>query len=183
MQIKDLAKTRIGHSFRHKLVNDPEGNTKIIQPKNISSTGFLDLKNYPPIQTKIVPNNPLATGEVLFLNKGRFVAAIFNESEQECWTTPGSVIILTLNSTKILPEYLALYLNSSKGRQKLNRVTEFSSIPFITRTNLERIDIPIPSKDKQKNLINLMSTISRYEKLTTRKTNLLKNILNAKLEF
>jgi len=183
MQIKDFAKTRIGHSFRHKLINDPDGTTKIIQPKNISSTGLLDFENYPPIQTKTVPNNPLVKGEVLFLNKRRFVAAVFNESGQECWTAPGSVIILTLDPAIVLPKYLALYLNSSKGQQKLNKVTEFSSIPFITRTNLEKINIPVPPQEKQKNLIHLMSTISRYEKLTIKKTNLLKNILNSELEF
>lgn len=182
MQIGNLCTTRVGHSFRKKMVNNPEGTTKIVHPRNICGDGFLKFSS-PPLQTSIASKRPLKNGEILLQNKGRFAAAVFNMPKNECWITPASVIVLTLKTKKALPEYIALYLNSTKGQQKLNRVKELSSIPFVTRPNLEKIEIPIPPLKKQQMLIDLNKTISKYKDLTEQKTKLLINIMNSELEM
>jgi len=182
MQIKDFCKTRVGHSFRKKMVNDPEGITKIVHPRNICRDGFLRFST-PPLQTSIASKRPLRNGEILLQNKGRFAAAVFNMPENECWITPASVIILTLNTKEVLPEYIALYLNSAKGQQKLSKLKELSSIPFVTRPNLEKIDIPIPKIENQQMLVEINKAISKYKDLTEQKTKLLINIMNSELEM
>lgn len=181
MQVKDFCTTRVGHSFRKRVVNDPEGITRVVLPGNIQQDGFIKF-SAPPIQTLITPKKLLKEGEILLQNKGRFVAAVFNMPEDECWITPASVLILTLKSKEILPGYIALYLNSAKGQRQLNSVRELSSIPFITRENLEKLDIPIPPIKKQEKLIKLNTAISKYKELTQRKTDILINIMNAELE-
>lgn len=182
MQIGNLCTTRVGHSFRKKLVNDPEGVTKIVHPRNICGDGFLKFIS-PPLQTSIASKRPLENGEILLQNKGRFAAAVFNMPGNEYWITPASVIILTLTTKEVLPEYIALYLNSIKGQQKLSKVKELSSIPFVTRPNLEKINIPIPDIEKQQMLIDFNKTISKYKSLTEQKTKLLINIMNSELEM
>ncbi len=182
MQIGNFCRTRVGHSFRKKIVNDPEGTTKVVHPRNICGDGFLRFST-PPLHTTITSKRPLKNGEILLQNKGRFAAAVFNMPENECWITPASVIVLTLKTKKVLPEYIALYLNSAKGQRKLNNVKELSSIPFVTRPNLEGIDIPVPSIKKQQTLIDLNETISKYKELTKQKTKLLINIMNSELEM
>ncbi len=183
MQIRDFCTTRVGHSFRKKVVNNPEGTTKIVLPGNISKDGILKFTNASPLHTAITSKRPLENGEILLQNKGRFAAAVFNMPENECWITPASVIILTLNTKEVLPEYIVLYLNSVKGQQKLSKLKELSSIPFITRPNLQKIDIPIPEIEKQQMLIDLNKTISRYKDLTEKKTKLLIDIMNSELEM
>ncbi len=183
MQIKNFCATRVGHSFRKRVVNNPEGTTKVVLPGNIGDDGFLKFTNDLPLQTTTTSKRPLKTGEILLQNKGRFAAAVFNMPEDECWITPASVIILTLKTKEVLPEYIALYLNSTKGQRKLNGVKELSSIPFVTRPNLEKIEIPIPPLKKQQMLIDLNKTISKYKDLTEQKTKLLINIMNSELEM
>ena len=182
MQIGNLCKTRVGHSFRKKIVNDPEGTTKVVHPRNICGDGFLRFST-PPLHTTITSKRPLRNGEILLQNKGRFAAAVFNMPENEYWITPASVIILTLNTKEVPPEYIALYLNSAKGQQKLSKLKELSSIPFITRPNLEKINIPIPKIEKQQMLIDLNKAISKYKDLTEQKTKFLINIMNSELEM
>ena len=183
MRIRDFCTTRVGHSFRKKVINDTEGTTKIVRPGNILENGFLEFTNSPPLQTSITSKRPLRNGEILVLNKGRFAAAVFNMPGNECWITPASVIILTLNTKEVLPEYIALYLNSTKGQRKLNSVKELSSIPFVTRPNLEKINIPIPTLEKQQKLIDLNTAISKFKEHTNRKAELLINIINSELEM
>lgn len=183
MQIKDFCTTRVGHSFRKRVVNDPEGVTRVVLPGNISEDGFLKFANAPPLHTTITSKRPLRNGEILLQNKGRFAAAVFNMPENECWITPASVIILTLNTKEVLPEYIALYMNSTKGQQKLSKLKELSSIPFITRPNLEKINIPIPKIEKQQMLVDLNKAIAKYKELTEQKTKLLINIMNSELEM
>lgn len=181
MQIKEFCTTRVGHSFRKKVINDPEGITRVVLPGNISEDGSLRF-NHPPLQTSITSKKPLKNHDILLQNKGRFAAAVFNMPEDEKWITPASVIILTLKTKEILPAYIAIYLNSTKGQQKLSKLKEFSSIPFITRPNLEKINIPIPKIEKQQMLVDLNKAISRYKELTEQKTKLLINIMNSELE-
>ncbi|MCK5132522.1 MAG: restriction endonuclease subunit S [Candidatus Sabulitectum sp.] len=163
------------------MVNDPEGSTRVIHPGDIKEDGFIK-SSAPPVQTSVMPRRPLEKGEILLQNKGRFVAAVFSMPEGECWITPASVLILTLKTKKILPEYIALYLNSTKGQRQLNSVKELSSVPFITRPNLEKINISIPPIKKQEKLIKLNNAISMYKNLTKQKTEILIKIMNSELE-
>ena len=182
MRIIDFCSLRVGHSFRNRLVHVPGGLTKLIQPRNICGDGAIVFSGDEPLLTDITPRNPIKNKEVLFLNKGRFAAAVFKEPDGECWTTPSSVIILTLRNKNVLPEYLALIINSPKGQRKLERLQEMSSIPFVTRRNLEILSIPIPNIEKQQQLVALQHAIREYRRKVLGKTEILKKLLNSELE-
>jgi restriction endonuclease S subunit len=182
MRIFDFCSSRVGHSFRNRLVHVPGGSTKLIQPRNICEDGALMFSSDEPILTDITPRNPIKKNEVLFLNKGRFAAAVFKEPEGECWATSSSVIILTLRNEHVLPEYLSLFINSPRGQRKLERLQEMSSIPFVTRRNLEILSIPIPNIEKQHELIAFHNEIREYRRKVLGKTEILKKLLNTELE-
>ena len=181
-RIKEICELRLGHSFRKRLVCVPEGTTKVIHPSDIAEDGILRLNSEEEFYTDVIPRNPLKTNEVLFLNKGRFAAAVFRMPDDECWVVPSSVIVLTVITKDIIPEYLALYLNSSKGQKQIERLKEVSSIPFVTRHNLMELRVPIPELPKQHNLVDLNTTIHQFREKLTRKSEILVNILNSELE-
>ena len=183
MQVKDFCTIRVGYSFRSRVVDDPEGTTRIVQPKNISSDGTINFNGSVPLKTQVIPRSPLKKGEVLVLNKGRFAAAVFNMPGNEIWVTTASVMVFTLTTQKVIPEYISLYLNSTKGQRKLSSLQELSSIPFVKRKNIEILDIPVPSISKQKKLVEMNRAISKYAELTHKKTEILKNLMNSELEI
>jgi len=92
-------------------------------------------------------------------------------------------MVITLTSKEVIPEYIALYLNSTKGQRKLSSLQELSSIPFVKRKNIEKMEIPVPSISKQKKLVEMNRAISNYAELTKRKTQILKNLMNSELEI
>lgn len=182
MRITEFCTTRVGHSFRKRLIHIPGGTTNLIHPRNISEDGTLKFAENEPMRTDTIPRNPLKPGEILVQNKGRFAAALFSMPEPECWAVPSSVIILTITGKAVLPQYIVLYINSPKGQKKLELVKELSSIPFVTRKNLEKINIPIPGTEKQRQLISMNRTIREYRIKQNRKTEILIDLLNSELE-
>ena len=181
MRIKEFAKTRVGHSFRKRLVNIPDGVSKVIKPNNISSDGVLILQETNLIHSDIRMLSPLKADDILISNKGRFAAAVFDISDNDTWIVPASIIIITITDCNILPAYIALYMNSARGQRLFQKFNEISTVPFVSRMNLMKMDIPIPPLEKQNFLVTLGTANRRYNELTKRKRSLINNILNNEL--
>lgn len=183
MRIEEFSNIRIGHAFRGRLANVSDGNVLVIQPKNILSDGSICFGSEEPLRTDAAVTKPIAPGDVLVVNRGRFAAAIFEASDSATWIVPSSVLILSITDQSVLPEYVACYFNSSNGQHVFMRHCEQTTIPFIGAGNLGRINIPIPSLDRQHALVACGRFVLRYAQLTNRKQELLKEIMNSELRI
>lgn len=181
MKIKEFGKTRVGHSFRKRLVSIPDGVSKVIEPKNISSDGVLILEEKDFVHSDVRMLPPLKTGDVLISNKGRFAAAVFDIPDKDTWIVPASIIVLTITDCNILPGYIALYMNSANGQKQFQKLNEVSTVPFVSRTNLMEMDIPVPTLEKQHLLVTFGTANRRYAELTMKKHSLMNYILNNEL--
>lgn len=181
MKISEFAITRVGHSFRKRLMTVPGGLSKLIEPKNISSGGALVLDETNIIHSDIRMSPPLKVGDILISNRGRFAAAVFDMPDTQTWIVPSSIVVLTITDRSILPGYIALYLNSARGQKQFQKLNEVSTVPFVSRTNLMEMDIPIPPLKRQDLLVTLGTANRRYNELTIKKHNLMNNILNNEL--
>lgn len=181
MKISEFGIARVGHSFRKRLVTVPGGVSQLIEPKNISSDGALMLDETNCIHSDIRMLPPLKAGDILISNRGRFAAAVFDMPDTQTWIVPSSIVVLTITDRNILPAYIALYMNSASGQRQFQKLNEVSTVPFVSRTNLMEMDIPIPPLKKQNLLVILGATNRRYSELTMKKHSLVNNILNNEL--
>lgn len=181
MRIGDFAKIRMGHAFRSRLTGVPSGNVLVIQPKNILASGSISFGNEKPLRTEASVTRPLATGDVLVVNRGRFAAAVFELHDSATWIAPSSVLVLSITSQSVFPEYVACYLNSASGQRLFLRHSEHTTIPFIGAGNLGRMSIPIPSLERQQALVACGAFVARYAQLTNRKRELCRQILDHEL--
>lgn len=182
MKINDICTIRSGHGFRQKLVNDPDGQVKIIQPKNITEQGNIILNGKKPLRANVQGLKPLRTGDVLVVNKGRFAAAVFKMAGEDTWIVPSSVLVLTVVNDKVLPEYIALFLNSPNGQRLFYRHYEESTVPFISTENLGSMNIPVPDLEQQKTIVELYKSFQDFNRLSARKQELHKLILKHTLK-
>lgn len=178
MRVKDFSNIRIGYAFRERLANVLDGNVMVIQPKNITPEGLAFEKDE-PIHTNVPRSKVLQSGDVLVVNRGRFAAEVF--ALPGLWVVPSSIFILSVNDELVLPGYVALYFNSTKGQNMFRRHLEQTTVPFISVRNLGVMDIPIPPVDKQHALINFERTAKKYGRLSKRKQELQREILNYEL--
>lgn len=181
MKIKEFCHIRMGHAFRGRLANVPGGSVKIIQPKNISSSGIIFFKNGEPWKMNVSASKPLQHGEVLVVNRGRFASTVFNLNDPGPWIVPSSILILSVKDESVLPEYISLYFNSANGQKLFQRHFERTTVPFISTSNLANMDIPIPPMKKQLALVEFESTNKVYAQLSKRKMELHRQILSHEL--
>lgn len=182
MRIKELCDIRMGYAFRERIKNVPQGKVMIIQPKNISSDGVVSFGEMEPLRTDVIPSRPLKAKDVLVVNRGRFAATVFEVPDEGTWIVPSSVLVLSITNASVLPEYLALYLNSANGQKMFRVHSEQTTVPFISTNNLRNMDIPVPSLQKQRALIAFEKAVGDYTRLSNRKKELLGGILNSELD-
>jgi len=181
MKVKDFSGIRMGHAFRERLTNVSGGGVSVIQPKNISAAGDLYFSEGEPVQTDVSVSKALQPGDVLVVNRGRFVATVFDLSLENTWIVPSSILVLSIKKESVLPEYVALYFNSTNGQNLFRRHYEQTTVPFISTKNLANMDMPIPALEKQRALIAFEKTTRDYARLSDRKLELQKQILNHEL--
>ena len=180
--ISEICSLTAGHSFRKKPEHHPDGTVFVVQPKDILTNGVF--KTHELCRTNQIPKRLLKKGDVLLINRGRFTASVFDGSlDAPCVATSAFMVLTPKEPAQVLPDYLALYLNSTEGQNCFKRLNETTTIPFISRTNLESIIIPVPPLERQKKLVALERTTQRYTQLTARKTELLNSIINHQLIF
>lgn len=178
--ISEICTVIAGHSFRGKPRHNSTGNVCVVQPKDITSEGVLYREEL--CRTDHIPKKLLCAGDVLLINRGRFTAAVFDGTlDMPCVTTAALMILTPNDPSELLSDYLALYLNSREGQSHFKRLTDASTTPFISRTNVESFQIPLPSLTRQQQLVTLGQMKQRYAALTTRKTELINNLINCEL--
>jgi len=182
-KIKEVCHVKQGYAFRSGIPHDSTGTIPLIQPKDISDEGELLTKQIIRTEMPSIKSTQwLKNNDVLLVNRGRFVSTMYHDDVATNCIASGSILILTPhNNQDLLPEYLALYFNSKMGAQHLLKLTEHSTIPYISRSNLLEMRIPVPPLAKQQTLIKLERTKQRYARLTRHKLKLFDAITNHEL--
>ena len=181
MRVRDFSQIRMGHTFRRGLRPVLGGTVAVIQPKNISGDGTLYFDDRVPVRVDVAESKAVSPRDVLVVNRGRFSAAVFGLEEGGPYIVPSSVLVLTVTNQDVLPEFVALYLNSASGQRMFWRHQETTTVPFISTGNLARMDIPIPPLPRQRALGELQRANREYARLTERKLELRRQILNHEL--
>ena len=170
----------MGYSFRQKPDCIADGNVLLIQPKDVTHDGFLDASDL--WRTDLPVEKRLSNGDVLLINRGRFTAGVFNGAIKEpCVATSAFLIFTAKEPSQLLPEYLALFFNSADGQNLFKRLTMTTTIPFIGLGHLESIEIPLPSIERQKALATFGELNKAYLRLSSRKAELQKQIIDQQI--
>jgi len=186
MKISKIAKTIGGYTFRKTIEPDKHGNVFVLQAnnivngKNIEDVGGFIRTSFQGLRTATF----LQKNDVIIVSRGTghgsFRASVFL-SENLNVIASSSLFIIRLLDKDILADYLALYLNSLDGQNKLFKIAIGSSFHAIPRKALDDLDIPVPNIEKQKLIIKLNINIKEQQKLVDYKYKLIDNIFNQAL--
>lgn len=108
----------------------------------------------------------LKEGDVLLTGKGiRFFAWAYESEMGSC--VPSSLFyILRLQTSEVLPKYLAYYLNSDRLQFLLNQIGAGVTVPSIPKKELSKITIEVPSLEEQRKIVKVLETVEEDIKLT-----------------
>ena len=175
--IKDIASVIAGYTFRTALKPHKNGLMTVVQSKDISDDLYvikdnltkIDLQEY---QTRAI----IKENDIVISSRGSFRASII-KGDTANMIASSSVYVLRIEDKNILPEYLAIYLNTIEGQKKIKEKMTGSVIKTILRKDLENVKIPMPSKDIQNKIIDLYKNNQTQQKLLNRKKILINQII------
>lgn len=129
------------------------GDVPCVQGRDFNSDGV-----YIATESQFAPlsalkyTRPLEANDVLFSTKGKLYASVWENQVSGAIAT-GTFIILKVISNLILPEYLAIYLNSPKAKKYYDQHIKTATVVHIGKKQLDYLEIEIPPLEKQRALI------------------------------
>lgn len=166
-QIRSLASIRAGYQTRSGVVEAANGSHRLLQIRdfneNRTSVKLSDLTRIEP--GAINPAQVLQDGDVLFLAKGARNFAFALDAVPPLTLAASYFFILRPVAT-ILPEYLAWFLNLDSSRRVFTQSTGHAAhMPVVRREVIENLELPLPSKGKQREVVNLDQLMRRQQEL------------------
>lgn len=169
--LKDFTYIRSGYAFRGAVVANATTGVRVIQQRDIVSNDFSDLtiRKAESSYARCL----LDPGCVLVTSRGTIRAHVFRKSFKAITTS--AVFVLRVRDD-VLPEYLAMYINSEMGQCQIKTRQESTTVSAITMQQIAGLVVPVPDLDVQERLVRLYEMQQR-QKLLQNKINVLRDKL------
>lgn len=177
VKLKDIAKIKTGlvinrkkadrsedDKFHYKLVSLKSFNENAIY-YNIFADEFIS-------NEQIKDDYKVQQGDILLrLREPNF--AVFIDKEYKDLIYSSLMVCVKLQDDRFDPHFIAHYLNGNIVKKALSSELSGTTIPMIKVADVNEIEIPLISLDKQKNIV-------KYLKLAHQENELLQNLINQK---
>lgn len=175
-QIKDIADVILGYTFRSTLEKEKNGDILVLQARNITESLIIKEKDLLRVNLGNNRTNALVNNnDVVLSSRGSFKSAVAQISSQRV-VASSSVYLVRLKANELLPEYLAIYLNSSLAQKQIKELSTGVVINSLLRRSVEGIGVWIPSLENQQKAIEVYNNNLRHQSLLQRKQLLTKKI-------
>lgn len=183
-RLKDIVEIQIGYQHRERgkaISKDSLGSHKLIQIKDIDD-GKLNATHLFKVTPKGDAGRYLVEkNDVLFLSRGQKGFAVAISESLKDTVAAYYFYILRLQSSDIIPDYLAWLINHPSSQAYLNSHQRGSHIKVIPKSAFEELPVSIPSIEEQKMIIELESLRKKeaglLEKLITTRKKLVDNLI------
>ena len=148
------------------------GEVVYLQANNFNEDGQLSTTLVPNLfLTNQTQRHLLQPGDVLFAAKGtKNFAAVYEEHNGLC-VASSTFLVIRINDkskSKVLPEFIAWYLNHPNTQKWLKANAIGSALPSISKSVLSDLEISIPSITKQKSILKIDSLRLREKQIQNR---------------
>lgn len=186
--LTEVAEVIPGFSFREAIKEKLFGSIAVLQANNLEPlTLFIDTDSLKHIEEEVVSARAyVKKGDVVIASRGVFSgnskANVFAGYEKPVVASSSVHIIRIFDTSILLPEFLALYLNSSLGQKTISSVVTLATIKTIKPSDLRSLHIPIPNIQEQKTFVGLSINLYEQTALLNKKTQINKTILQGALQ-
>ena len=170
LKIKDIADIQIGYQFRKKIEPVTDGTHALVQMRDFNDHNNLNYSELSRVKLAELPDKYLVNqNDVLFLSRGHSNFAFPITDPLESTIAASYFFILKVRSDKVLPEYLAWYINQSPAQGYLHNIARRGThMPLIPKSIFENLKVYVPDIETQKNIIELNGLLNREKELLER---------------
>lgn len=168
-KLKEIAEIRTGYQFRSKVERVKDGNVYALQIKDVFPGQPIDAGQL--IRTRVErlsPDSLLQRGQILFRARGGTHVAYCYAGDTPNLLPASQFFVITLKSSRLLPDYVAWYINGPEVQAYLTRNEAGTSIKAIRKPVLEELEIPLPSPGTQQLIVQIEHLHQRETELLAR---------------
>jgi restriction endonuclease S subunit len=167
LKLRDIAEIQAGYSFRGSIPVSEQGNYRVIQIKDIGFDGRISNADLAKTNLDFIKPEYLARkDDILFTSRGtnRRAAVVDGTAENAIFVS--QLYSLRLKSEKIIPEYLAWYLNQKPAQDFFEENASGSYIQNIRQDVLGELPVVVPEPETQKRIIDIYQLSLEEKELT-----------------
>lgn len=170
VRIEKIVTVHMGYTFRTRLEMVEGGNVVAIQMKNIDKNSQLNEEDLVSVNLpKVKDVHLVRKGDVLFRSRGRINTATLVDNELGEVVAAAPLLRIRLKRNKVLPEYLAWYINQPGPQAYLDRQASGTISRMINKRVIEEMEVELPSLERQEQIVAI-------EKLAAREQDLLRKL-------
>jgi restriction endonuclease S subunit len=169
--LKDVAQIRSGYLFRERIKPDASGQYRVVQVGDVSlDAGFLDNSLVRVSLPDVKRSQILETGDVLFISRGPRKHAIAISWLIENAIATSQFFVLRPDE-RILPEFLAWYINQRPAQRYIEEHSTGTSASLINLEAMKGLPVEVPPIETQ-------ARITKIHQLSLREKELMEAIKN-----
>lgn len=174
MQLSDLCRLISGRHFR----SQPDGTVYYLKATDFDQDFQLKDNLEPSIlEDKQYGKLLLEDGDVMVVLKGpRFFATTYRREVTPAMASSAFATLKKINQRKVLPEYLAWFINHPRTQTWLSGKAMGTSMPALSLKTLGDLQIQLPSLEVQQSIVAI-DCLRRRERQITSELSKLKDIL------
>ncbi|WP_031386809.1 restriction endonuclease subunit S [Desulfonatronum thiodismutans] len=158
-KLTDVTVARGGFATRKEIVEDPQGNIRMVLPMDVQPDKPIDYNKLRRIRVEgigdVIDKHLLRPGEILFYGRmGKRVATLVDQDVPKNVVASQLIVVLSIISRSILPDFLAMYLNSEYARGYFAQVAR-GAHPMVSMRALQRLPVPMPSLEEQQEIASM----------------------------
>lgn len=166
-QLREIAEIHTGYPFRGKVVAEEGGDVAVIQMRDIDPAVGLrpDLCLHLRGQEGRFDKYLVRPGDLLMQARGSRNPSILIDQEIRGIAALG-LYVIRANAAAVKPGYLAWYLGHPHVQLQLRSKARGTHIPFVPKSGLAEIPIPVPTLDVQEKIIAVQRLHAEQARLT-----------------
>ncbi len=173
-KLSELVDIQTGYTFRGAIKNAGSG-IRVIQAKDVSS-GAIDYSSLPFVTDEIPESRLLREGDILLTSRGTFRAAVNYDDAPS--VASSSLLVLRVRNVDITPDFLSVYLNSDQAQACFSQSARGATIKGIRIPDLAAFNVPVLSRERQRELTDLDVTVKKIVSELGRKSQLIRSLHN-----
>tara|TARA_R110000772_G_scaffold257336_2_gene374111 strand:+ start:37080 stop:37646 length:567 start_codon:yes stop_codon:yes gene_type:complete len=166
-RLGEVTETRPGYPFRGAINDATGGDVSVVQIKNVDPEQGVEWGAL--LRTFLAGRKQpdwLENGDVLFIARGNRNVAVHLDQVPDRAVCAPQFYLLRVKGDRVLPAYLAWYLNEHPAQRYFEQSAEGSVVTSIRRQVLESLPLPIPNLERQQVIVNLVDAARREKQIT-----------------
>ena len=164
LKLKYIATVSYGVTFRSRVKTTTDGNVRLIQMKDLGDDNLVNLSGAVRINLPNLKDSQLVRyGDILFRSRGQKTTAALLDRNSERTVVAAPLLRIRPDFSNVIPEYLLWYINQPASQAYFTSRSEGTVVNMVSKRELEKLEIQLPSKERQGAIIRFLKLVKREQ--------------------